>query len=79
MFVSVKHCKYVYYIKFCYLVIYLQKKKNLIATANDVYCGSHHMAMKKTTDTSCLIPMNETTKLKPVDKLSNLNTCAYDN
>lgn len=54
----------------CYL---LATKKNLIATANDVYCGSHHMAMKKTTDT-----MNETTKLKPVVKLSNLNTCAYD-
>lgn len=77
MFVSVKHCKYVLYkiLLSCYL---LAKKKKLIATANDVYCGSHHMAMKKTTDTSCLIPMNETTKLKPVVKLSNLNTCAYD-
>lgn len=37
------------------------------------------MAMKKNIiDASCLIPVNETTKLKPVDKLSNLNTCAYD-
>lgn len=37
------------------------------------------MAMKKNPiDASCLIPVNETTKLKPVDKLSNLNTCAYD-
>lgn len=61
------------------LSCYSLAKKNLIATANDLYSGSHHMAMKKKPiDTSCLIPVNETTKLKPVDKLSNLNTCAYD-
>lgn len=68
--------KYIYKIL---LSCYSLAKQNLIATANDSYSGSHHMAMKKTPiDASCLIPVNETTKLKPVDKLSNLNTCAYD-